>query len=464
MFAKVETIAQMPTTSVRWELTKPRMSIIHGRPSVQYSLTHRSSDLRIAVLTETFSRRTGSIQRLLPKYLARCGAEVHVISMDLFPYYGLAGSKEMFQGFTEPMVPGSIEEIDGFRLHLLGHRMVLGYPRMVGMSNELASIQPEIVQCYASIGWIPMDAACMKLRLGYKLFTGNHNARSTAGASLDASFKKRMKMIVQRFIPGRLTSYAVERCYAVTVDCAEIAWRYYGVQRQKVEIMHLGVDSDYFHPSEGVEDENEREAIRALLGLDPGDILCIYTGKMTEEKNALILAQAVGRLREMGKPYSAVFIGNGAQKAKIEKMPHCRVLDFMEFSGLAAYFRASEIGVWTGNESSSQLDGAACGIPIIISDAVIYRDHVDGNGLVFRRNDLNDLLAKLGELESSEARNRLGQRGAEKMKGDFSWDSVARRRLARYREALGESRREGTPLQRDDVENSKKRENQSLAR
>lgn len=391
--------------------------------------------MKIALLTETFSRQTGSIQRVLPKYLARRGAEVHVISMDLTPYY----SESVFHGFTEPLAPGDTEEIDGFQLHVVGHRMILGYPRMIGLANKLASIRPDIVQCQASIGWIPLDAACMKLKLGYKLFTGNHNALSTAGVSLEATFKNRMKLFVQRFVPGRLTNYAVERCYAVTVDCAEIAWRYYGVQKNKVEIMHLGVDSDYFRPAHGMEDRNEREAVRASLGLDPGDIVCIYTGKMTEKKNALILAQAVSRLREMGKPYSAVFIGNGVQRERIETMPHCRVLGFMHFSMLAAYYRASDIGVWTGDESSSQLDAAACGIPIVISDAVFYRDHVDGNGLVFRYGGVDDLIVKLCELESSGIRNRLGQLGAKKMEQGFSWDSVARRRLAHYQEALGKS-------------------------
>jgi glycosyltransferase involved in cell wall biosynthesis len=395
--------------------------------------------VKIVLLTESFSRRMGYIQNLLPKHLARLGAEVHVVSMDLFPYQRDAGSKEMFQGFTDEMIPGVIEKVDGFQLHILGHRMILGYPRMAGLCNKLSSLRPDIVQCQASIGWIPMDAACIKLMLGYKLFTGNHNAFSTAGASLEGGAKNRLKMVAGRFVPGRLTSYAIERCYAVTADCAEIARRYYGVQKNKVEVMHLGVGLDYFHPAHGMEEKSERLTIRASLGFNSSDIVCIYTGKMTQEKNALILAQAVGRLREMGKPFAAVFIGNGVQRDKIEAMPHCRVLDFMEFSKLAAYYRASEIGVWTGNESTSQLDAAACGIPIIISDAVFYRDHVDGNGLVFRYGDVDDLVIKLRELESPETRNRLGQHGAEKMEQEFSWDSVARRRLAHYREALGMS-------------------------
>lgn len=409
--------------------------------------------MRIALLTETYSRNMGYIFHCLPKYLARCGADVHVIAMDLPPYYYIARSKDVFQEFTEPLVPGTTEEVDGYHLHVLKHRNVLGFPRIVGLADKLESIRPDIVQCQASIGWIPMDSALLKLRLGYKLFTGNHNAMSTsrAGLGIGGSPLQRVKAFVTRFLPGRLTSYFVEQCYAVTIDCAEIASRYYGVQKRKVVTMHLGVDTDYFFPVRSTETREERAVLRKELGYAPNEILCIYTGKMTREKNALILAQAVNRLRTMGMPYSAIFIGNGVQREEICGMAHCKVFDFMHFSRLAAYYRASDIGVWPTNESTSMLDTAACGVPLIISDGVVYRDHVDGNGLIYYQNDLNDLVAKLLELRSSEARSALGRYGAEKMEERFSWDSVARKRLADYCVAL---EREQSP-QRNITPNSK---------
>ena len=392
--------------------------------------------MRTVLLTETFSRKMGYLENCLPKYLARRGAKVHVISMDLSPYHSLANG--ILQTFTEPLVPGTTEVIDGYQLHVLAHETKLGYPRMIGLADKLASIRPDIVQCQASIGWIPMDAVFNKLRFGYKLFSGNHNAMSTArpGLGIGGSILQRGKAFVTRFLTGRLASYFVERCYAVTSDCAEIAWRYYGVQKCKVVTMHLGVDTDYFFPVRSTETQEERDALRKELGYAPDDTVCVYSGKMTEEKNALILAQAVNRIREMGIPYSALFIGNGVQKAKIHGMAHCKVLDFMHFSKLGAYYRASEIGVWPTNESTSMLDAAACGIPLIISDGVVYREHVDGNGLVYHQNDLEDLVSKMLELRSPEKRNQLGISGADKMVRGFSWDSVARRRLVAYREAL----------------------------
>jgi glycosyltransferase involved in cell wall biosynthesis len=393
--------------------------------------------LRIALLSETYSSQMGAIQHLLPKYLARQGAEVHVITMNLSPYHNLATG--ILQEITSSLFAGETTTIEGYQLHVLAHEIKLGYPRMIGLADKLASLRPDIVQCYASIGWIPLDAAWLKLRYGFRLFTGNHNAMSTSRARLGigGNILDRGKAFVTRFLPGRLSSYQAVRCYAVTCDCAEIAWRYYGVQRRKVVTMHLGVDTDCFFPIRSAEAERERKELRKSLGFAPEEVVCVYSGKMTEKKNALIIAQAVNRIRERGIPYSALFIGNGAQREVIGSIGHCRVLDFMHFSKLGAYYRASEIGVWPTNESSSMLDAAACGVPLIISDGVIYREHVHGNGLVYHMNDLEDLISKLLELRSPETRRRLGTYGAEKMVRDFSWESVACKRLNDYRDALG---------------------------
>ena len=392
--------------------------------------------MKIVLLTETFSRKMGYIYTVMPKYLARAGAEMHVVSLNLGPYWRMAGSAQVFDGFSEALTPGLVEEMDGYTLHVLDGRQQFGYMRMNGLKEKLEELRPDVVQTWVSIGWIPIDAARFQRRLGYKLFTGNHNAMSTARESLMGGPQVRIKNLLTRFVPGRLASLRTERCYAVTKDCAEIAWRYYGVEREKVVTMHLGVDTDYFYPAKSDADLEERRSLRRSLGIEENEILCIYTGKMTEAKNALILAQAIARLREMGKWYSAIFIGNGAQRPAIEATPYCRVKDFMHFSKLAEYYRAADIGVWPTNESTSTLDAAACGLPLVVSDGIVYRDHVDGNGRVFRMNDLNALIATLFELGPREVRGALGAAGAAKMAAQFSWESVARRRMEDYQQAL----------------------------
>jgi len=63
-------------------------------------------------------------------------------------------------------------------------------------------------------------------------------------------------------------------------------------------------------------------------------------------------------------------------------------------------------------------------------------ERITGSGLTYRLNDANDLARTLLELESASRREELGRCGGEKMAREFSWDSVARRRLHDYEVAL----------------------------
>jgi glycosyltransferase involved in cell wall biosynthesis len=399
--------------------------------------------VRIVFLTETFGPRLGYIANCLPPALARLGAEVHVVSLDLLPYYYLRDHAQTYGAFyaDEALQPG-VTAAEGYTLHVLPHRRQLGYVRAAGLAATLRALAPDIVQTAAAIGWLPLDAAVLQPRLGFKLFTGNHNTISTfhlltqrRPSPLDPAW---VQSFLTRAIPGRLIGLVTEKCYGVTVDCAEIAWRFYGVPRAKVEVMHLGVDTAVFHPDG---DAAERETLRTELGVAPDDILCVYTGKLNQEKDALILARAVAHLRAAGAPYAGLFIGEGVQRAAIAATPGCTVLPFMPYQALGRYYRAADIGVWPTNESTSMLDAAACGLPLVISDVVTYRDHVDGNGLVARIHDLADLERCLLELKDPAARRRLGAHGAAKMARDFSWDVIARRRMDDYAAALAKGGR-----------------------
>ncbi len=397
--------------------------------------------MRIVLISETFSKKMGYLANRLPKYLARLGVDVHVVIMDLPSYYQLKDFKQTYGSFidSEVLPVGTVEAYEGYTLHVLGHKKVLGYMRMVGLWDKLQAIRPDIVQALLSIGWIPFDAALAKPFLGYKLFTGSHTTASTfplAKRKVSIWDGEQLKCLFTRTLPGRLISLVTKKCYGPTQDCAEIAWRFFGVQQHKVEVMHLGVDTEFFFPVSSEATVQERTAMRQQFGFSENDIVCIYTGKLTEEKNALILAKAVARLRAMEKPYYGLFIGDGVQKKSIQAHPWCTVLNFMPFYELAAYYRAADIGVWPTNESTSTLDAAACGIPIIVSDGIAYRKHVGGNGIVYKMNDLEDLINVLLKLRDRETRKRLGSFGAEKMARQFSWESIAMHRLKDYEAAL----------------------------
>ena len=137
----------------------------------------------------------------------------------------------------------------------------------------------------------------------------------------------------------------------------------------------------------------------------------------------------------MGEPFHGLFIGEGVQREAIQLHPSCTALPFLPFNELGSFYRAADIGVWPTNESTSMLDAAACGIPIIISDGVVYREHVHGNGLVYKMNNLDDMVRTF-KLRDPAVRENLGSAGALKMKTHFSWEAIAKRRLNDYESSI----------------------------
>jgi glycosyltransferase involved in cell wall biosynthesis len=387
----------------------------------------------------------GYLENMLPKYLARLGLDVHLITMDLAPYYQMKESARTYNGFVDcGLTPGTIEPFQGYTLHVLPHRNVLGYMQMAGLCKKLQTIGPDIVQTQHTIGWLPLQAAAARISTGYKLFTGNHYHASVfplAGKNASPWNQELIRCRLTRTLPGWLVATCTEKCYAITSDCADVAARFFGVPRSKIEICPLGVDTELFSPMAGEADHQARCDLRRRLGFSDGEIVCIYTGRFSEDKNPLLLAEAVDRLARRDEPFRGLFVGNGAQAQAIQSSRGCVTHPFVPVDELGALFRASDIGVWPTQESTSMLDAAACGLPIVANHTMLAPERVEGNGSTYRLNDLDDLVRVLLSLKEAQERRRLGFCGAEKMARDFSWASIARRRLYDYQAALGSTQR-----------------------
>jgi glycosyltransferase involved in cell wall biosynthesis len=400
--------------------------------------------MKIVIISETFAKNMGYMESMLPKYLARFDAEVHVITTDLSPYYQTPDFAETYTEFSRKsqLVPGTVELHDGYTLHALPHQRLLGYMRIMGMRKKIAEIRPDIIYSMAAIGWIALESALLKPLLGYKLFTGSHTTASVFPLSrrekslFDLAL---VKNFLTRVIPGRFTSFFTEKCYGATKDCADIAVRFFGVENRKIDVCPLGVDIDLFSPPKTEDDFNARAHFRSELGVGSDEIVCVYTGRFSDDKNPRILGEAIARLVAQGEPYRAIFVGHGVQVESLKQLPGCTVFPFTPVENLPQYFRSADIGVWPTQESTSMLDAAACGLPLIVNDTLVATERIEGNGLTYRLNDVDDMVRVLHLLKDSSLRKKLGTAGAHKMVSEFSWESIARRRFNDFKAALSNS-------------------------
>jgi glycosyltransferase involved in cell wall biosynthesis len=404
--------------------------------------------LRVAVIFYSFPRDMGYSNTMLARYLARLGADVHYIATDLPVYHKSVEARSAYSKFSAEatMTPGHSEQYDGYTVHCIGHRYVLGVPMFIGLRQKLRQIQPDIVQLYINAGWAPLQTAAAKLSQPFALFSAAHTT-----VSIFPLARRKVRLwdpawianVLTRVIPGRLVSFAIERCYAATDDCAEVATRFYGMPASKITVEPLGVDTHNFYPIRSAEDREERKRLRGQLGFADEDLVCIYTGQFTEAKNPMVLARAVTSLRAQGIAVRGLFIGNGPQNESIAACDGCMVLPFRPHRELPPLYRAADIGVWPTQESMSMLDAAACALPIIVNDTLLARERIDGNGITYRLNDSDDLAGEIRSLNDPVLRQKLGSTGAHRMTAMFSWSAIARRRLADYEAAVARRRRRG---------------------
>jgi glycosyltransferase involved in cell wall biosynthesis len=180
----------------------------------------------------------------------------------------------------------------------------------------------------------------------------------------------------------------------------------------------------------------QRVALRTRLGISEDELLCIYTGQFTEAKSPATLAEAVELLVLGGVKARGLFVGNGPQRDALSRFSHSLVLDFMQNSELPVYYRAADVGVWPTQESTSMLDAAACGLPIVVNHTLQAIERIDGNGLTYRLGDPKSLADVLRRLLDKSLRESLGSAGASKMLDRYSWRDLARKRLADYEAAI----------------------------
>ena len=390
--------------------------------------------MKIVFVFNAYSEQTGYISNCLPKSMAKIGHEVHIIAPNVQVYFNSPDYEKTYGEFLgPPILPVETKELDGFTLHRLPHAVRRGEQIFKsGLHSLLKNLNPDIVQIFQVESRITWQVYFSKIRLGFKLFSSSHVLKSVfplADEWSNLSAFSKIKWNLKHKIPGKWISRKVEKFYYQTEDAMEIAIEFYGASKIKSQLDPLGVDTNLFKPG--------NTDFRDELGLDVTNFVCIYTGRFSEGKSPLILAEAVHSLADRFPNIKALFLGNGPQEEAIKKNRNCIVRPFVPFQQLPSYYQSANLGIWPREESTSMLDAMASGLPIIISDKVRTIERIEGNGLMYEEFNVADLAEKIvGLYNQPELYKRMSNLGIEKIHDNYSWDAIAKKRAEDYLKSL----------------------------
>jgi glycosyltransferase involved in cell wall biosynthesis len=315
--------------------------------------------------------------------------------------------------------------LDGIEIHRLGGRHTFAWRAVPYYLHTLAARPCDVV--IEDLNKIPLAsplwARAPVVGIVHHLFgaTAFREAPPPTAAAVWAA--ERLVPYVYRHVP-------IE---AVSESTAQDLVRR-GIPRERIVVIHNGVDLDRFRPDPGVPRfESPTFA---------------YVGRLKRYKGLETVLEAVARLVGKGESVYLFIAGKGdhegALKEKTRRMGLSSVVEFCGFVSEDEKLRLLR-RVWaTVNPSPKEgwgianIEAAACGTPVVASDSPGLRDSVlDGvSGLLIPHGDADALAHALDRITWEPGlRERLG-RGALEFAQRFSWDRSADETEAHLRSVL----------------------------
>ena len=226
-------------------------------------------------------------------------------------------------------------------------------------------------------------------------------------------------------------------CTAFVCERQKRHWLARGVFGRRNDVIYNGVDLDHWQPVDAT-------ALRRALGFAPSDYVIGLSAVLRPEKNPAQLIEAVARLRAMGLPARALFIGDGPERARVEARARALgVADRFVVSGfqedVRPFLSACDVVTLTSFTeafSLAAIEAMALGRAVVHPDVggaaeMIHSGH---DGWLFPVGDTATLAERLAQLADPVARTRFGENARATVAARFSERSM----VERYEQVLAE--------------------------
>lgn len=141
----------------------------------------------------------------------------------------------------------------------------------------------------------------------------------------------------------------------------------HGVPRERIRVIHNGVDTERFHPARH---SRAGDDLRRRLGVDPDEVLFVAVAHNEQLKGVPVLVDAVGRLARDGLPVRLLICGGSSPAAA--PVGRSRIQRLGLVADPAACYAAADVAVQpTYHDACSlvTLEAIASGLPVVTTRA-----------------------------------------------------------------------------------------------
>lgn len=221
----------------------------------------------------------------------------------------------------------------------------------------------------------------------------------------------------------------------------------YRADPAKVHVVPPGVDLDVFAPG-------DHAAARAELGLDAGDLLLLFVGRIQPLKAPDLLVRAAARVArdsQLGARVRVAILGGASGNGTGQPAALAELADGLGIGDrvsitppvtraeLATWMRAADLVVVPSHSESFGLvaiEAAACGTPVVAADVGGLPRAVGPGGVLVRGRETGVWAAVIADLLADPARrSELGRLGAQHARS-FGWDATVERLIEVYSSAI----------------------------